>query len=256
MAFPGKLLSLSIKTQIIWTVAIFSIISVILIFIIINLFIYEMKEENISNYIEYYYTIQKDILKNIISFQNFFLFNYEDTLKILIDQLVLNIDISRYFVRSDLRNIFKVSFENLNFTNISQKDIDEYIEKNDSELTIFYISNKNLFQNISLRDNILRLTFMLSNAFKSLRIPYYGDNQLFDGVIVYLNSTKKLYSSNKRFLYEFVNNEIGSNNLDDHYSNLRNNITNLLTINLEKLINDKSIYPELTLDKETLHLIY
>ena len=256
MAFPGKLLSLSIKTQIIWTMAIFSIISVILIYVIINLYIYEMKEENLNNYTEYYYSIQKDILQNIISFQNFFLFNYEDTLKILICQLVLILDISRYFARSDLRNIFKISFENLNFSNVSQKEIDEYIEKNDSELTIYYINNKNLFQNISQRDNIMKMTFKLSNAFKSFRIPYYGDNQLFDGVIVYLNSTKKIFSSNKALLYEFVKKEIGSDNLEEYYSNLRNNITNLLTMNLEKIIDEKSIYPELTLDKETLNLVY
>lgn len=72
MAFPGKLLTISMKRQITWTVTIFSIISILLIYLIINLYVYEIMEQSLKNHREYFYTIQKDILQNIINFQNFF----------------------------------------------------------------------------------------------------------------------------------------------------------------------------------------
>ena len=58
MSFPGKLLTFNIKTQIIWTMTILSIIAVLLTYVLINLVIYEIKEDLLKNYMEYYYTIQ------------------------------------------------------------------------------------------------------------------------------------------------------------------------------------------------------
>ena len=97
MSFPGKLLLLSVKTQILWTIITLSAIAVILIYIIINIYIYEMKEQSIQYYTEYYYSIQKEILENIITFQNIFLFNYEDNLKILSCQLIYFIKKTAHF---------------------------------------------------------------------------------------------------------------------------------------------------------------
>ena len=71
MTFPGKLLQLSIKTQIISTVFFSSIIAVILIYGLINLYIFEIKTQSLKNYKEYYYTIQKDILQNVEVFKIF-----------------------------------------------------------------------------------------------------------------------------------------------------------------------------------------
>ena len=251
MAFPGKLLSLSIKTQILWTIAIFSIICVVLIYLIINLYIYEMQEETIKDNIEYYYTIQNKILQNIISFQNFFIFNYEDTLKILMCQLLMLVEIQKYFDKGPKSNAFEFSIKSINISNISDK---EYIENNDSDLKIFYVKDRYLLNNIS-DENFLKAIFKTINSFKSLRIPYYGDNQLFDGVIIYLNKTKKIYCSNNTFLYAYVNNEIGSDLINDYYIKLSNKITNLLDLSLEKIIKDQNILSELNLDENMISLI-
>ena len=253
MAFPGKLLSLSIKTQIIWTMSIFSFISVVLIYVVINLYIYEMKEENLRNNIEYYYTMQYQILQDIISFQNFFLFNYEDILKILVCQLVLHVEIYKYFIKTDSLNTSSFSFQKINISNISQS---KYIDNNGSQFTISFVKDRFILNsNEDDNENYLKMTFKMINAFKSFRMPYYGDNQLFDGIIVYLNKTKKIYSSNNTFLYEFVNNEIGSDLINEYYINLSNNITNLLDMSLEKILEDKTIIPELTLGEEIKDLL-
>ena len=254
MEFPGKLLSLSIKTQIIWTVVISSIICVILTYAIINLYIYEMKEESLRNYIEYYYSLQNEVLQNIITFQNFYLFNYEDSLKILICQIVLLVDVSKYFNQSESNKIANFSFNNLNYSNISQSI---YIDNdNNSNSNIFYVNDKNIINDNDYNDDFfLNMAFRITNALKSFRIPYYGDYQLFDGVLVYTNQTKKLYSSNNAFLYKVINDEIGNNDFNEYYSNLRYNITNKLALTLDKILTDNNIIPELTITEEVRLLI-
>ena len=247
MAFPGKLLSLSIKTQIIWTMVVFSVISVIFIYVIINLYIYEMKEENINSYIEYYYTTQKDIFQNIINFQNFFLFNYEDIIKTLICQLVLLIDISGYFLNNGIIRLLNSSFIHLNYSNITQN---EYTYSNNSDLAIFYINNgndMNVVNNLHEDVEFLKITFRVIKAFESFRIPYYGNVQLFEEVYIYLNKTKRIYSYNNEFLFNFINSEIGSDNLEEYFKGLKDNITNNLTLFMENILIDNTIYPELLL---------
>ena len=251
MSFPGKLLLLSVKTQITWTIITLSSIAVILIYIIINLYIYELKEQSLNSSTEYFYSIQKEIFQNIISFQNHFLFNYEDTLKILTCQLVLLLDISNYFTQTFSSSIFNISLHYLNNTNYLN-DINDINELN---LQIFYINNDNLLTNNEENNDFIKMTFRIVNTFKTLRIPYYGDYQLFDGVIVYLNKTKQIFCLNDSFLKEYVINEIGSYNFNDYYIELTNNIMNSYKLSLEKIINDKSIYPELTLTEEMINMI-
>ena len=263
MAFPGKLLTLSIKTQIISTVVVMSIIAVLLISAIINLCIYELKDESLNNYINYYYTLQKEIFQNIISFQNFFIFNYEDTIKILIYQMAILIDISDYFGLYDLQ----FSFQHLNYSNFtfSFPFNDSNISDNNSNIsdfdsgsissTIYYFNDEDKINTDSENENYLKLTFLITNAFKSFRIPYYGDSELFEEIVIYLNKTKTIYSSNNMFLNEFIQGEIGGVNLNNYYINLKENISNILHLNLEKILNDKTIYSELTLSKEILDLL-
>ena len=250
MSFPGKLLSFSIKTQIIWTVAFFSFIAVLLTFALINIHISEMKEELIKHSMEYYYSLQNEVLQNIISFQNFFLFNYEDTLKILICQLLLLVDISKYFEIDDI-NSFKFFFQNINYSNYSY---DLYDNNEDSGITIYYINDTNYSSNED-EYNYLKITFRITKAFKSFRIPYYGDRQLFEGIIIYLNRTKKAYSSNDSFLYEYIHNEIGNDNLNEYYSNLAHTIMNINNNTIQTIIFDETIYPELILTEELRDLI-
>ncbi len=242
MSFPGKLLTFNIKTQIIWTMTILSIIAVLLTYVLINLVIYEIKEDLLKNYMEYYYTIQNEIFKSIISFQNFFLFNYEDTLHSLISQLAILVEISDNFTA---KNNFTFSFKNL----------DNSIITNNSENIIFYKNESNPNSIIENDDNNLKITFRISNAFKTFIIPYYGDNQLFEDVIIYLNKTKTIYSTNNKFLNEFINKEIGNENINTFYKNLMNKLIHFSNIGLKQIISDNSVYPELTLPKEMLNYI-
>ena len=252
MSFPGKLLLLSVKTQILWTIITLSAIAVILIYIIINIYIYEMKEQSIQYYTEYYYSIQKEILENIITFQNIFLFNYEDNLKILSCQLTLLLDISHYFNQSYSNSFFNIS---LNYLNKSDYLDTIYNFSNESNLNAFYINDINYDNSNKENNDHLNLVFRIIKAFKSLRIPYYGDYQLLEGVVFYLNRTKQLLSLNGSMLYEYITNVIVSDNLNEYYMNLTNNITSEYTLSLKKIINDNTIYPELTLPKDILTYI-
>ena len=99
------------------------------------------------------------------------------------------------------------------------------------------------------------MAFRITEAFKLFRIPYYGDYQLFDEVTIYLNKTKKIYCSNNTFLIEFLNNEVGSDNLDEYYASLRDNITNTLTMGIQMVLTENNIIQELTLSKELAALI-
>ena len=214
MSFPGKLLLLSVKTQILWTIITLSAIAVILIYIIINIYIYEMKEQSIQYYTEYYYSIQKEILENIITFQNIFLFNYEDNLKILSCQLTLLLDISHYFNQSYSNSFFNIS---LNYLNKSDYLDTIYNFSNESNLNAFYINDINYDNSNKENNDHLNLVFRIIKAFKSLRIPYYGDYQLLEGVVFYLNRTKQLLSLNGSMLYEYITNVIVSDNLNEYY---------------------------------------
>ena len=246
MAFPGKFLTLSIKKQIISTVIFFSFVTVMLILIILSLSIYELKEDALNNYIDYYYTIQKDILQNVISFQNYFIFNYEDMLKILICQLAILVDISEYIYLNDTL----YSFKNLDYSNFSSD-----FNGTDSNLTFYYFNNKNSNINDDKIEEFLKLTFQIASVFKSFRFPYYGESEIFEEIIIYLNKTKRLYSPHNSYLYNFIKNEIGSDNINGYYINLRDNISNLVNISLQKLIVDNSIYRELTLTEEMIDLL-
>ena len=99
---------------------ILSVIAVLLIYILINLIIYEIKEYLLKNYMEYYYTIQNEIFKSIISFQIFFLFYCEDTLHFLFSYLALLVNISKYFTS---KNTFIFSFQKLDDSTNNKENI-------------------------------------------------------------------------------------------------------------------------------------
>ena len=250
MSFPGKLLTFKIKTQITWTMATISVIAVLFTYIFINLVVYQKKEELLKNYMEYYYTLQNEIFKSIISFQNSLLFNYEDTLHFLVSQLVVLMDVSKNFTTNN-KNAFKFSFQYLN-DSINSSHI---YKDNESNIIFFNTNYNNLSYFRKDENNYLKTTFRISNIFKIFRIPYYGDIQLFDEVIVYLNETKTIYSTSNQFLYEFINNEIGNDDFNHFYNNLMEKIINCYNIGLTQILSDKTIYPEIALTKEMLDLV-
>ena len=141
MSFPGKFLRYSIKTQIIWTTIIFSAIGIILIIVIINSYLFEIKETSIKNHREYFYTMQKEILQNIVSFQNMYLFNYQDTLINLISELYNILTINKFFEIDS--SLFPFSFKRLNF---SENSDNIYIDDDDMDNStkIYYMIDKNM----------------------------------------------------------------------------------------------------------------
>lgn len=245
MTFQGKFLQLSIKTQIISTVILSSIIIVMLIYGLINLYILEIKTQSLKNYKEYYYTIQKEILQNIVSFQNFFLFSFENILVNIVGELYVIISLANYFPEEDVISPFIL--KRINYSDESDAIF------NSSEKNIYYLSDKNY--SIEERDdNFIKVTSKILNDFRSFRVPYLGDRQLFDGVIIYLNRTKEIYSLNNSLLYTFINNEIGDDSINEFYISLANNISLEVKNSLEKLMNDTSIYPELIFEQGLLRL--
>ena len=247
MTFPGKLLKLSIKTQIISTVIISSIIAVMLIYGLINVYISEIKTHSLKNYREYYYTIQKEILQNIVSFQNFFLFSFENILVNIVGELYVIISLANYFPEEDVISPF--TLKRINYSDESDAIF------NSSEKNIYYMTDKNCSIDEEERnDNFIKITSKILNDFKSFRIPYLGDKQLFDGAIIYLNSTKEIYSLNNSLLYTFINDEIGDNDINEFYIDLTNNISIDVKNSLEKIVNDKSVYPELIFEPGLLRL--
>ena len=232
MTFPGKFLKLSIKTQIISTVILSSIIGVILIYGLISLYISEIKSRSIKNYQEYYYTIQKEILQNVISFQNFFLFSFENILVNIVGELYVIISLSHYFPEEDV--ISEFTLKRINYSDESDSIF------NSSEKIIYYLSDKNssIDDEEERNDNFIKITSKILYDFKSFRIPYLGDRQLFDGAIIYLNSTKEIYSLNNSLLYTFINNEIGGDEINEYYINLTNNISIDVKNSLENILND------------------
>lgn len=253
MSFPGKLLTISMKKQIAWTITIFAIISILLIYLIFNLYIYELYETSVKNHREYFYTIQKDILQNIINFQNFFLFNYEDTLKTLMCQLVIILEISNFFlVEEDSKKVYTYNFEKFDYMNASHG---VPINQSLSEERIYF-----MFENDSLTiddetEVFIKMSSRIISIFKTFRIPYYGDRQLFDGMAIYLNKTKEIYSMNNTFFYNFINDEIGGEYFNEFYLNLTKVVSKAYANSVEKILADESLYPELTMEQDLLKLL-
>ena len=248
MSFPGKLLTISMKKQITWTITICSIISILLIYFIINLYTYEIYEQSVKNHREYFYTIQKDILQNIINFQNFFLFNYEDTLKNLMCQLVILFETSKLFlVEDDSKSVYTYNFEKFNYTNISHA---VSINQSLPEDIIYFMFENDSYIIDDATEVFIKMSSRIISIFKTFRIPYYGDKQLFDGMAIYLNKTKEIYSMNNAFFYNFINNEIGGENYNEFYLNLTKVMVEAYANSTTKILEDDSLYPELTLDQE------
>jgi len=261
MSFPGKLLRYSIKTQIIWTTLFFSLIGILLINIIINSYIFEIKERSIKNHREYYYTIQKDILQNIISFQNMYLFNYQDTLINLISELYNILTINKFFEVD--YSLFPFSFKRLNYSEISDKITIDDDDVNDMENStkIYYMLDKNI-SNLDdeevekkHQDDFIMVASRILLTFESFRIPHYGDIQLFDGMIIYLNKTKEIYCLNYELINDFIKNDIGSNNLDEYYNNLINTIMKPLLPAIENILANTTVFPDIILESSIKSLL-
>ena len=262
MSFPGKFLRYSIKTQIIWTTIIFSTIGIILINIIINSYILEIKETSIKNNREYFYTMQKEILQNIINFQNMYLFNYQDTLINLISELYNILTISKFFEVDS--SLFPFSFKRLNFSETLDDIIIEDEDDNDMENStkIYYMYNKNVSildddeeDEKKRKDDFIMVASRIILTFRSFRIPHYGDFQLFEGFLIYLNKTKEIYSLNFDLIYDFIKNDIGSDNLDEYYNNLINAIMKPLNLAIENIFIDKTIYPDIIMENGIKNLL-
>ena len=253
MSFPGKLLTISMKKQITWTITIYSIISILLVYLIINVYIYEIKEKSVKNHREYFYTIQKDILQNIINFQNFFLFSYEDILKHLMYQLVILLEISNFFlVEEDSKSVYTYNFEKFNYTNISHT---VNINQSQIEDIIFFMFENDTMIIDDETEIFIKMSSRIISIFKTFRIPYYGDKQLFDGMAIYLNRTKEIYSMNNTFFYNFINNEIGGEYFDEFYLNLTQIMIEAYTNPTSKILADDSLYPELTLNQDLYNVL-
>lgn len=263
MSFPGKFLRYSIKTQIIWTTIIFSIIGIILINIIINSYIFEIKETSIKNHREYYYTMQKEILQNIINFQNMYLFNYQDTLINLISELYNILTINKFFEVDP--SLFPFSFKRLNFSEISDniniEDEDEDDNDMDNSTKIYYMFDKNasiLDDDEDAKkqtDSFIIVASRIILTFRSFRIPHYGDIQLFDGFLIYLNKTKEIYSLNYDLLYDFIKNDLRSDNLDEYYNKLISTIMKPLILAIENIFADNTVYPDVIIEDSIKKLL-
>ena len=253
MSFPGKLLKLSIKTQIIWTTIFFSIIGIILINIIINKYIFEIKDRSIRNHMEYYYTMQKEILQNIISFQNMYLFNYQDTLINLISELYNILTINKFFEVDS--SLFPFSFKRLNYSEISDSIYIDDDNDIDNSTNIYYMLDKKIQvldveeDDKKRKDGFVMVASRIILTFELFRIPHYGDIQLFDGIIIYLNKTKEIYCLNYDLLYDFIKNDIGGNNLEEYYNNLINNVMKTLLPAINNIFEDKSVYPDIIMEE-------
>jgi hypothetical protein len=197
-------------------------------------------EQSLKNHREYFYTIQKDILQNIINFQNFFLFNYEDTLKNLMSQLVILLEISNFFlVEEDSKSVYTYNFEKFDYMNISHAI---NINQSKVEDRIFF-----MFENDSMilddsTEIFIKMSSRIISIFKTFRIPYYGDKQLFDGMAIYLNKTKEIYSMNNTFFYNFINNEIGGEYFNEFYLNLTKVMVEAYVNPAAKILADNSLY--------------
>ena len=66
------------------------------------------------------------------------------------------------------------------------------------------------------KDDFIMVASRIILTFRSFRIPHYGDFQLFEGFLIYLNKTKEIYSLNFDLIYDFIKNDIGSDNLDEY----------------------------------------
>ena len=255
MSFPGKFLLMNVKTQIIWTVITLSSIAVILIYIIINLYIFELKEQSSKWITEYYYSIQKEILQNIITFQNNFLFNYEDTLKHLVCQIVLLLDISKYFQNTNSSSIANYSLYHLNYSKCLNSSLENI---KDSNFKFFYMNNEDAEDVVSDKkndDNFLKLVFRIIDVFDEMRILHYGDYKLYEGIVLYMNKTQKIFSLNDSFLCGFINNEVKSKNINEYYLNLTKIINQLNANRIDRILKDNSIFTEMTLTEDMMAMI-
>ena len=107
----------------------------ILFYKIINLYILEIKTQSLKNYKEYYYTIQKEILQNVVSFQNFFLFSFENILVNIVGELYVIISLENYFQEEDV--ISPYTMKRINYSDESDSIF------NSSEKKVYYMSDKN-----------------------------------------------------------------------------------------------------------------
>lgn len=168
-------------------------------------------------------------------------------------QLVILLEISNFFlVEEDSKSVYTYNFEKFDYMNISHAI---NINQSKVEDRIFF-----MFENDSMilddsTEIFIKMSSRIISIFKTFRIPYYGDKQLFDGMAIYLNKTKEIYSMNNTFFYNFINNEIGGEYFNEFYLNLTKVMVEAYVNSSAKILADNSLYPELTLDQDLLKLL-
>ena len=211
MSLKAKFLKMSLKNQIIIAILICCILSVLYIITIFAVYILIIQELAEDRFKAYFYTTQKEILESMINFQNLYIFNYEDFIKTMIFQIAL-------IKRIDL-NMDK-------FDSVSKYFSIQKAENADSNESYFYYLGEEDAIYDPNDENKLKPMISVINYFREFRVPYYGDDSLFQGMLVYSNKTKKVYSKNQKFLIDFVNSYIPNNNFQEYYQNQTQIITN------------------------------
>ena len=219
MSLRAKFLKMSLKNQIIIAILVccfLSVIYIIAIFVIYILIIQELAEDRFK---AYFYTTQKEILESMVNFQNLYIFNYEDFIKTMVYQIAL--------VREITLNMDE--FESISQFFFIKKA--ENIESNESYL--YYLGDVGPLNNEN-DENKLKPLSSIINYLLEFRIPYYGDDSLFQGILLYLNKTKRIYSNNQTFLINFVNSNMPNNSFQEYYKNQ----TKIMTNNCKNIFDD------------------
>ena len=120
----------------------------------------------------------------MLKFSKFLWFSFENILVNIVGELYVILSIANYFPEENV--ISEFTLKRINYSDESDSIF------NSSEKKVYYFSNKNSSINKEERkDNFIKITSKILYDFKSFRIPYLGDRQLFDGAIIYLNIKKK-----------------------------------------------------------------
>ena len=246
MKLIGYLLQLSLKRQIIITVTVCSLLCFAFLFSLFGLYAYEMRYQTSENYKNYYFSTQNDIFNNILNFQSNYFYTFEDFLKNLCFQLQLFLSTSNYF-------------ENITFTDsLVITNVENYENISDQSRVLYYledIKGKKITQK-KMEENKLKPSIIFLNYINNLTIPYFGNLRLLDGVCFYLNSTKKLYFTDKNFMVKYKDFIFSNESFDDYFNNLKNLIT-AYDYNIFSAYLNNSIMPyEYFFDDELIEVLY
>ena len=214
MKLIGYLLQLSLKRQIIITIIVCSLLCFSFLFSLFGLYAYEMRYQTSENYKNYYFSTQNDIFNNILNFQSNYFYTFEDFLKNLCYQLQLFLATSNYFDNITFTDSFKI----INASN------DENENDTDQSRVLYYLDEKASTQN-EIKEKTLKPAVIFLNYIKNLTIPYFGDVNMLEGIFFYLNSTKRLYSTDKNFMLKYKDYIFSNKTIDNFFHGLKSLIS-------------------------------